>query len=93
MLRTDCSTLRLHLYSRTIKNPLCNCGENEDPFHFILECNQYNLIQRDMLTCVSDIYNPYLNILLHGNEGNSEEHNLNICMTVHNLLQNLNVST
>ena len=37
----------------------------------------------DMLTCVSAIYSPNLNILLHGNESISEELNLNICMAVH----------
>ena len=58
-LRTGCSTLRLHLYSKNIiENPLCNCGEIEDPFHFFFECNQYNLIRRDMLTCISAICNP-----------------------------------
>ena len=41
-LRTGCSTLRLHLYSKNInENPLC---EIEDPFHFFFDCNQYNLI-------------------------------------------------
>ena len=40
-LRTGCSTLRLHLYSKIIiENPLCNCGENDDPFFFFFECNQ-----------------------------------------------------
>ena len=86
-LRTGCSTLRLHLYSKNIiENPLCNCGEIEDPFHFFFECNQYNLIRRDMLTCISAICNPNLNILLHGNDGLSEEQNLNIFMAVHNFI-------
>ena len=86
-LRTGCSTLRLHLYSKNIiENPLCNCGEIEDPFHFFFECNQYNLIRRDMLTCISAICNPNLNILLHGNDGLSEEQNLNTFMTVHNFI-------
>ena len=76
-LRAGCSTLCLHLYyENIIENPLCNCGEIEDPFHFFVECNQYNLIRRDMLTCKSVICNPYLNILLHGNEGLSGEQNL-----------------
>ena len=69
-----------------IENPLCNCGKIEDPFHFFFECNQYNLIQRDMLTCISAICNPNLNILLHGNDGLAEEQNLNILMAVHNLI-------
>ena len=41
--------------SITTQNPLCNCGEIEDPFHFLFEWNQYNIIRRDMLTCVSTI--------------------------------------
>ena len=86
-LRTGCSTLRLHLYSENIiENPLCNCGEIEDPFHFFFECNQYNLIRRDMLTCISAICNPNLNILLHGNDGLSEEQILNIFTAVHNFI-------
>ena len=85
--RTGCSTLRLHLYSKNIiENPLCNCGEIEDPFHFFFECNQYNLIRRDMLTCISAICNPNLKILLHRNNGLSEEQNLNIFMAVHNFI-------
>ena len=84
---TGCSTLRLHLYLKNIiENPLCNCGETEDPFHFFFECNQYNLIRRDMLACISAICNPNLNILLHGNDGLSEEQNLNIFMAVHNFI-------
>ena len=86
-LRTGCSTLRLHLYSKNIiENPLCNCGEIEDPFHFFFECNQYNLIRRDMLTCISAICNPNLNILLPENDGLSEEQNLNIFTAVHNFI-------
>ena len=80
-LRTCCSTLRLHLYSKNIiENCLCNCGEIEEPSTFSLSCNQYNLIRRDMFTCISAICNPNLNILLHGNECISEEQNLNIFM-------------
>ena len=86
-LRTGCSTLRLHLYSKNIiESPLCNCGEIEDSFHFFFECNQYNLIRRDMLTCISTICNPNLNILLHGSNGLSEEQNLNIFVAVHNFI-------
>ena len=58
---------------KIIEKPLCNCGDIEDPFHFFFECNQYNLIRRDMFTCISAISNPNLNILLHGNDGLSEE--------------------
>ena len=86
-LRTGCSTLSLQLYSTNIiENPMCNCGEIEDPFHFFFECNQYNLIRRDMLTFISVICNPNLNILLHGNNGLSEEQNLNIFKAVHNFI-------
>ena len=83
-LRTGCGTLRLHLYSKNIfENHLCNCGKIEDPFHFFFECNQYNLVQRDILTCISAICNTDLNILLHGNERLSKKQNLNIFMAVH----------
>ena len=80
------------LIKNIIENPLCNCGEIDDPFHFLFECNQYNPIRRGMLTCVFVMCNPNLNILLHGNEDLSEEPNINIFMAVHNLLQNLSVS-
>ena len=86
-LRTGCSTLRLHPYSKNIiENPLCNYGEIEDPFHFFFECSQYNHMRRDMFTCISAICNPNLNILLYGNDGLSEEQNLNIFMAVHNFI-------
>ena len=38
-------------------NLLCTCSEIEDPFHFLFECSQYNLIRRDVLTCLSAICN------------------------------------
>ena len=48
-LRTGYSTLKLHLYSkRIIENTLYNC-EIEDPYHFVFECHQYNLIGMDRL--------------------------------------------
>ena len=40
----------------------------------------------DMFTCISAISNPNLDILLQGNDGLSEEQNLNISMAVHSLL-------
>ena len=45
----------------------------EDPFHFFFQFNPRNLIQGNMLTCISAICNPNLYILLHGNKGLSEE--------------------
>ena len=42
--------------------------------------------KRNMLTCVSAICNPNLNILLHGNEYLSEEQNINVFMDVHNFI-------
>ena len=51
---------------------MCNCGEMEDPFHFLLECKQYNLIRRDMLTPVYAVCNPNLNILLNGKRKKSQ---------------------
>ena len=68
------------------RNPLCNFGEIEDTFPFLLECNQYNLIWRDMFTCVSAICNLTLNILLHGHEDLSEEQNVNIFKVIPNFI-------
>ena len=38
-LRTDCSTLNHHLYSKNIMDiPLCNCGRVETTKHYLFEC-------------------------------------------------------
>ena len=78
--------IKIQLFHNIIENPLCNCGEIEDPFQFFFECNQYNFIRRDMLTCISTICNSNLYILLHGNDGLSEEQNLNIFIADHNFI-------
>ncbi|MES9994058.1 MAG: hypothetical protein ABW098_19070, partial [Candidatus Thiodiazotropha sp.] len=82
-LRTNCSSLKLHLYSKNIiDSPLCVCGEIEDTFHFLLECDIYSDLRRELLTSVSSICNPSLNVLLFGSPDISDDLNVQIFAAV-----------
>ena len=83
-LRTNCSSLKLHLYSKNIiDSPLCVCGEIEDTCHFLLECNIYSEFRRELLTSVSSLCNPSLNVMLYGSPDLSDDLNAQIFDFVH----------
>ena len=66
-LRTACSPLRQHLYSKYIvDSPYCTCGDIEDTHHFLFVCHQFTDLRRDLMNSVSDICQPNLNVLLCG---------------------------
>ena len=67
-LRTKCSSLNEHLFSRNIvDSSLCICGSVEDTKHFILECPLYFNLRHEMLTAISEFCPPSLNVILFGN--------------------------
>ena len=67
-LRTKCSSLNEHLFSRNIvDSSLCTCGSVEDTKHYILECPLYSNLRQEMLTVISEFCLPSLNVILFGN--------------------------
>ena len=46
-LRTECSTLKFHLYRRNfIPEPYCTCGAVENTSHFLFKCPKFNAFRR-----------------------------------------------
>ena len=83
-LRTNCSSLRQHLFSKNIvDSPVCVCGSVEDTRHYLLVCEQYTDLRRELLNCVSEFCNPTLNVLLKGDPTLPHEHNNSIVHAVH----------
>ena len=86
-LRTKCSSLRHHLFSKNIiECPRCICGSVEDTHHYLLVCDQYTNIRRELLTTVSGICNPTLNVLLYGDPTLSLEQNKYIVKAVQDFI-------
>ena len=82
-LRTHCSNLKEHLYSKNIiEDPFCICGEVETSEHFFLECTIY-----DEHTIMVDNLQAFLPItiprLLYGDPSLDEHSNLAIYKEVH----------
>ena len=83
-LRTKCSSLRHHLFSiNIIECPRSICGSVEDT---LLVCDQYTNIRRELLTTVSGICNPTLNVLLYGDPSLSLEQNKYIVKAVQDFI-------
>ena len=86
-LRNKCSSLRHHLFSMNIiECPRCICGAVEDTHHYLLVCDQYTNIRRELLTTVSGICNPTLNVLLNGDQSLSLEQNKYIVKAVQDFI-------
>ena len=75
-LRTNCSSLKQHLYSKNIiTDPSCACGSVESTKHFLLQCPQFNQARTKLIDTLSTICVPSLNVLLYGD--NSLDNNNN----------------
>ena len=86
-LRTKCSSLCEHLYSKNIlDNPLCVCGAIEDTNHFLLKCNRFSNQRQEMLDTVTHIHTPTLNVLLYGSQELNEMQNQQIFTAVQNFI-------
>ena len=68
-------------------NPLCACGEIEDTHHYLLNCIRYRDIRQEMLTTVSSIFAPSLNLLLFGNATLSRLENVTIFIAVQKFIK------
>ena len=82
-LRTNCSSLHLDLFSKKLTDsPLCACGSIEDTYHYLLVCNRFSNLRRDLLNTFSMICRPTIDVYLSGNEELSTEQNKNIFLAV-----------
>ena len=65
-LRTSCSSLNTHLFSKNIVNdPHCLCGTVETTKHYLLECQRFST---EMINKISRYCMPSLNSLLFGDD-------------------------
>ena len=77
-LRTSCSSLNHHLFSKNIVNdPHCLCGTFETTKHYLFECQRFSAARTEMINKISRYCMPSLNSLLFGddhlnNNSNSE---------------------
>ena len=86
-MRTKCSSLCEHLYSKNIlDNPLCACGAIEDTNHFLLKCNRFSNQRQEMFDTVTHIHTPTLNVLLYGSQELNEMQNQQIFTAVQNFI-------
>ena len=86
-LRTKCSSLCEHLYSKNIlDNPLCTCGATEDRNHFFLKCNRFSNQRQEKMDTVTHIHTPTINGLLYGSQELNELQNQQIFTAVQNFI-------
>lgn len=82
-LRTNCSSLQQHLFSKNIiDNPFCICGAVESTNHYLFECNRFNDLRQELLNKVNRFCPPTLNILLYGNNELTDTENKQIFLAV-----------
>ena len=82
-LRTHCSALNEHLYSKNIiDNPHCLCGQIEDTYHFIFVCHNYADQRSTMINELIEFRNLQLNVLLFGDPNLSYDQNVKIFAAV-----------
>ena len=68
-LRTSCSSLNHHLFSKNIINdPYCQCGSVETTKHYLFECQRYSQLRQEMLNEISKYCTPSLDCLLFGDD-------------------------
>ena len=68
-LRTSCSSLIHHLFSKNIINdPYCQCGSVETTKHYLFECQRYSQLRQEMLNEISKYCTPSLDCLLFGDD-------------------------
>ena len=87
-LRTECSTLKFHLYRRNlIPEPYCTCGAVENTSHFLFKCPKFNAFRRELLLTVSNYVEPSEAVLLFGDDTISDEGNEVIFRAVHKYIK------
>ena len=82
-LRTDCSSLNHHLFSKKfVDSPHCACGAVETTKHYLFECQRYNEIRTLMLNELTNYCQPDLNTVLFGIPESDFHTNYSIIVTV-----------
>ena len=82
-LRTNCSSLNHHLFSKNIvDSPHCACGAVETTKHYFFECQRYDEIRTTMLNELANYCQPDLNIVLFGIPESDFDTNYRIIVTV-----------
>ena len=83
-LRTECSSLNHHLFSRSIvDSPLCRCGIPETTNHYLMICPLFTAQRQVLFNTISPITNCRLKTLLFGDDNLSMELNKIIFLAVH----------
>ena len=86
-LRTHCSNLKEHLYSKNIiPDPFCSCGEIETTAHFLLECPNFDGHRVILFAKVQAFTSVTVDKLLFGDASLSEQSNIEICNAVHHFI-------
>ena len=82
-LRTSCSSLNQHLFSKNIINdPYCLCGSVQTTKHYLLECQSYSAARTEMINRISRYRMPNLNYLLFGDNHLNHNSNSDIFLAV-----------
>jgi hypothetical protein len=85
-MRIGCSKLNSDLYFHlhVIDNPSCSCGnENEDPYHYFINCPHYIDIRCDLFSAISAFTDVNINTILFGNSMLTTEQNEVVFDAVH----------
>ena len=89
-MRLGCSNLNsdLHYNTHVINSPSCSCGDiNETPYHYLMECENYQQARAEMEQQVTAICPFAFNTLLFGNENLSYGNNCLVFDAVHRFLE------
>ena len=82
-LRTPCSSLNHHLFSKNIINdPYCQYGSVETTKHYIFECQRYSQLRQEMLNEISKYCTPSLECLLFGDDHLNHSCNCDVSLAV-----------
>ena len=83
-IRTECSILRHYLFKKNlVSDPLCFCGAVENNFHYLMECQMYNIMRMEMYDTVNRYSDVTETVLLFGDNSLSIESNEAIFRAVH----------
>jgi hypothetical protein len=88
-LRTHCSSLKEHLFSKTkmIESPFCICGEIENTEDYFLHCPMYQDVRTVLSNNLSQITTVTLNTLLYGDNSLTDALNETIVSHIHKYIQ------
>ena len=84
-LRTKCSSLNSHLFSKNIiEDPSCLCGAFEDTSHYLLHCPLYTELRNKMLNDISSLINVDITVdlLIYGSSSETKNTNEEIFKVV-----------